>query len=112
MAKGIAVPISLPNGARLDVLTSEVTWPEIAESDAAGEAEIAGLLTPQGTLNEIRDAISGVAATMQEAFKAIRPSEATIEFGIDIGVESGTLTALLVKGTGQTHLKVTLKWSD
>jgi hypothetical protein len=40
----------------------------------------------------------------------VRPDRGTVEFGIDVGVESGALTALVVKGTGTATLKVTLEW--
>ena len=32
--------------------------------------------------------------------------------GVQVGIESGKLTALLVKGTGNANLKITLEWGE
>jgi Trypsin-co-occurring domain 1 len=45
------------------------------------------------------------------ALEAAKPEKATVEFGIDVGVESGQLTSMLVKGTGTATIKVTLEWT-
>ena len=36
--------------------------------------------------------------------------EVNIEFGLNLGVESGTLTSYIVKGTGNASVKVKMKW--
>jgi Trypsin-co-occurring domain 1 len=33
-----------------------------------------------------------------------------VEFGIDVGIESGKLTALICKGSGNASLKITLEF--
>jgi hypothetical protein len=38
------------------------------------------------------------------------PSKATVTFGIDVAVEPGQLTAMLVKGGGNATLEITLEW--
>jgi hypothetical protein len=54
--------------------------------------------------------IESIADGFTEALKRVKPQKAALEFGVDIGVESGALTALIVKGTGTATLKVTLEW--
>jgi hypothetical protein len=54
--------------------------------------------------------IEAIAERMTAAFDRVRPDRAAVEFGVDIGVESGALTALVVKGTGTATIKVTLEW--
>jgi hypothetical protein len=39
-----------------------------------------------------------------------QPDHASVEFGIDVTVESGALTGLLARGSGTATLKVTLSW--
>jgi hypothetical protein len=46
-----------------------------------------------------------------EAIKQAAPTKAGVEFGIDIAVESGELTALLVKGEAKGNLKISLEWT-
>ena len=63
---------------------------------------------------EFKKVISMVQ-TLANDLKAIsyrtRASKTTVEFGLELGVESGELTALLVKGTGNASFKLTLEWS-
>jgi hypothetical protein len=67
-----------------------------------------------GDLNfkEITDAIESVATAVNGAITKLKPKKASVEFGFEIGVESGNLTALLVKGTGKSNLKITLHWEN
>ncbi len=47
---------------------------------------------------------------MHSALARVKPTKASVELGLEIGVEAGQLTALLVKGTGKANLKITLQW--
>jgi hypothetical protein len=58
----------------------------------------------------VTKSIEAVADRMTAAFDRVKPDRASVEFGIDIGVESGTLTGLVVKGSGNATLTVTLEW--
>src|SRR5437763_14431185 len=59
----------------------------------------------------VTDAIEAIAVSVVESLRKIKPHKAAVEFGLEIAVESGQLTALLVKGSGKANLKVTLEWS-
>jgi NTP-dependent ternary system trypsin peptidase co-occuring protein len=56
-------------------------------------------------------AIEALTGSVVEALRKAKPDRATVELGLDVGVEAGQLTALLVKGSGTATLKVTLEWS-
>jgi hypothetical protein len=77
-----------------------------------GGEELAG--TPPGphAFKEVTDTVEGLAKAMIGTLKKVRPRTATVEFGLQIGIESGKLTALLVKGTGSANLKITLEWGE
>jgi len=47
---------------------------------------------------------------MTAALARVKPDKAIVEFGVDVAVEGGGLTALLVKGKGTATLTVTLEW--
>jgi len=64
------------------------------------------------SFNNVTDAIEGIAYSMVSTFRKVKPSSASVEFGLEIGLESGQLTALLVKGTGTANLKITLEWGE
>lgn len=95
------VPVHLPNGATVHVEVSAAGSPE---------QQVAGVL-PDLSLDKVGRVIEGVAETIFSAFEVIQPRKASIEFGIELGVEPGGLAVLLVKGTGKANLKVTLEWS-
>lgn len=58
------------------------------------------------------DSLEAIASSVTSALRSAKPDRATVEFGLDVGVESGGLTALLVKGTGTATLKITLEWES
>jgi len=43
-------------------------------------------------------AVESISTAMTEALARVKPDRATVEFGVDVALESGGLTALLVKG--------------
>ncbi|MEV6871967.1 CU044_2847 family protein [Amycolatopsis sp. NPDC051128] len=76
-----------------------------------GDEEVAGrLLEFEG----FTEALSKVANTVTDAVQAgltkVKPTKVTVEFGCEAGMESGRLTAILVKGTAKANLKVTMEW--
>lgn len=56
------------------------------------------------------DSIEAIAGSLDGLLKRISPQRASVELGVDIGVESGGLTALIVKGSGTATMKITLEW--
>jgi hypothetical protein len=47
-----------------------------------------------------------VAAPLKKA----RPKKATVKFGMEMAIEAGQLTAVIVKGSGKANLEITLEW--
>ena len=64
------------------------------------------------SFEDVRKAVEGIAGEFGEVFKAVGPRKASVEFGVEVALESGKLTALLVKGSGTASMKVTLEWGD
>jgi Trypsin-co-occurring domain 1 len=93
------IKAQLDDGAVIDIQTSSI----------GGEEDIAFTLYP---FQEVTDKIESIARSLLATFKKVKPQSASVEFGLEVGVESGQLTALLVKGTGTAHLTVTLQWSQ
>jgi Trypsin-co-occurring domain 1 len=61
-------------------------------------------------LDMIRPTIVELGHNFASILKEISPKAATVEFSVEIAIESGQLTALLVKGTTKGNLKITLSW--
>ncbi len=74
-----------------------------------GEQQVSAHLP---SFDEVTRAISGIAKPLVKMLEEIKPRKATLEFGVEIALEAGQLTALLVKGTGETSLKITLEWGE
>lgn len=99
------VLLRLPNGV---VIRAETT--PLSPVDRERNVARPPVLEPHefaGVMEAVEGIASGVAGTMAK----LRPSEASVEFGLELGVESGNLTALLVKGSAKGNLKITLTWT-
>lgn len=94
------VPVVLANGTTVRI-----------EATSLGGREKVGVLDAQ-SFKELTDSIEGIAATLSETLQRVKPDAATVEFGVEVGIESGNLTALIVKGTGKANLKITLAWGS
>ncbi|MEU5462714.1 CU044_2847 family protein [Streptomyces althioticus] len=63
-------------------------------------------------LDDVRSAITGMASLARDAVEAVRPDSATVEFGVDVKIEAGKLSGLIVSGAANATLKVTLNWQS
>jgi len=99
------IAVKLPNGAEIQV---EVTPLGIArDADVASIEEIA-----EDKWQEVTNAVEGIAQWVGETLQKVHPTKASVEFGIEIGIEPGKVTALWVKGSAKANLKITLEWSE
>ncbi|MCB8921735.1 MAG: hypothetical protein H6662_09140 [Ardenticatenaceae bacterium] len=92
------IPVELDSGRTVSV---EVT-------NVAGEVKVSSAYNL--SFREFADSIREIAQSIGSAIDSVKPDKATIEFGIEAGVEAGKLTAILVKGTGKANLKISLEW--
>lgn len=93
------IPVKLANGVEM----------RVAATVLGGEEDVALKLL---SFDEITDALEGIAGSLNAALQKIKPKKASVEFGLEVAVESGKLTALLVKGSGTATLNITLEWGD
>lgn len=91
------VKAELPNGAYIHIETTILD----------GEEEV-GFTLP--TFKEVTDVIEGIAESVVTSLEKVKPQKASVEFGLEVALESGRLTALLVKGSSTVNLKITLEW--
>ena len=90
------VPVQLPNGAIVKV---EVT--------KSGREDV-GFDTKQ--FQPVADAIEGVVQMIAAPIQKVKPKKATVKFVMELAIESGQLTAIIVKGSGKANLEITLEW--
>ncbi len=76
-----------------------------------GEEEVAGR---PFSLEDFTGSLRAITETVSEAIKngldKVKPKKFTVEFGCEVGVESGHLTAVLVKGSAKANIKVVVEW--
>ena len=80
------------------------------QATALGGEEEAAFTLP--SFKEVTDAIEGIAESVVAALQKVKPKQASVEFGLEVALESGQLAALLVKGSGTSNLKITLEWGE
>jgi NTP-dependent ternary system trypsin peptidase co-occuring protein len=92
------VPVKLENGMQLHI-----------EVRALGREEV-GII--DGAFKDLTNSIEAISVALGESLSRIKPQKAAVEFGVEVGVESGKLTALICKGSGKANLKITLEFAS
>ncbi|NJL40544.1 MAG: hypothetical protein HC899_30225 [Leptolyngbyaceae cyanobacterium SM1_4_3] len=90
------VPVQLPNGAVVKV--------EVAST---GREDV-GFDVKQ--FQPVADMIEGIVQMIAAPIQKVKPKKATVKFGMELAIESGQLTAVIVKGSGKGNLEITLEW--
>jgi Trypsin-co-occurring domain 1 len=57
------------------------------------------------------DSVGAVSEAMTDALRQASPKEAEVTFGLNVSVESGQLTTLIVKGGGTATFSIRLLWA-
>ena len=61
---------------------------------------------------QITDLLGEVALHLGNTLRQARPSKASIELGLEFGLENGQLVALIARGTGKANLKIAMVWEQ
>ena len=105
------VPVKLENGAIIKVEASsfdELIDESVGEAGEVVQEDVSAVLDH---LKDVKDAIEGISQTVKSSLDKAKPSKASVQFGIELGYESGQLTAMIVKGQGKANLNITLEWN-
>ena len=62
------------------------------------------------TFREAMENLEGVIEALTSTVNKVRPTKASVKFGIDIGVEAGQLTAVILKGSSRANIEITMEW--
>ena len=77
------------------------------EASLRGGAQVASVDFP---IKGLTDAIEGISREIAATIERVKPKKATVKFGVEVSIESGQLTALIVKGGGKGNLEIALEW--
>lgn len=68
----------------------------------------------QQSFDEVKKGIKSIAKdiaeTMRSVQQEINPDKISVKLGLEVAIESGQLTALIVKGAGKANLEITMEW--
>jgi hypothetical protein len=59
---------------------------------------------------QITDLLGEIALHLGDTLRRAKPSKATIEMGLEFGLENGQLVALIARGSGKANLKIAMEW--
>lgn len=62
--------------------------------------------------DSIAKAISKISQIVAKPIQEVKPTKATVKYGLAIGIEEGSLVAAVVRGTGKANLEITLEWEN
>lgn len=56
------------------------------------------------------ETIEEISSAIAKAIEKVKPHKASVEFGLEIGVESGKITSILMQGSTSANIKIKLEW--
>lgn len=80
----------------------------------SGEQKVAAkkpIITPEMLKDSLKPIMKFGKKVIDEAVE-LAPNEVSLEFGLDVGFESGNLCWGIAKGTASTHFNVTMTWKS
>jgi len=101
------IPVKLDGGGTIYVEATVHSDDPEAHRTGPVEEDIS-ILIP--SFDEINFVLEAVSRNIMGTLEKVKPTKASVEFGVDMGVEAGKLTTLLVKGAGSANLKIKLEW--
>lgn len=75
--------------------------------DLGGERDVAAV---KPDMTEVIKAIKTFSGNLGDSLRESHATRFTVEFGCEIGLETGQLVAVLGKASAKSTLKVTLEW--
>lgn len=92
------VPVELPNGSVIAIEVAETGREDVSYNTFS--------------FGEIAAALEGITTALKDTLEKAKPQKASVKFGLEMSIESGKLTAAIVKGSGKANLEITLEWSE
>lgn len=94
-----SIAVNLPNGsqAKFEVIPT-------------GGKQDVGFFDQVLSFDNVTSAIEGIAESLKDTLDKAKPQKATVTFGVKVGLEKGQLVALVVNGTSEANLEITLEW--
>jgi Trypsin-co-occurring domain 1 len=91
------ISAELPNGTIIQIEVSQM-----------GRENVGFDVKP---FKQVTDALEGIAQAISIPLERIQPDKASVKFGLEVSIDAGQLTAVIVKGSSKANLEITLEWT-
>ena len=61
---------------------------------------------------KVAAAITKISQEVSASIQKVKPTKATVKYGVEVGIEEGSLMATIVRGSGKANLEITLEWEN
>ncbi|MET7319759.1 CU044_2847 family protein [Streptomyces sp. NPDC005549] len=65
----------------------------------------------EASVESLNALVTGVAHSLAEPLRAVRPDEVSVQFGIELTAKAGKVVGLLADGEAKAGISVTLTWN-
>ncbi|WP_399888745.1 CU044_2847 family protein [Streptomyces sp. BBFR51] len=65
----------------------------------------------EASVESLNSLVTGVARSLSEPLRAVRPDEVSVQFGIELTAKAGKVVGLLADGEAKAGITVTLTWN-
>ena len=103
------IPVTLDNGSIIRIQATSIEELEV-EQPKLGEEIESNVAIKIPSFDDITDSISGIAEKIKKSVETAAPTKVSVEFGIEVGWESGQFISMIAKGDGKVDFKITLEW--
>ncbi|HUI61233.1 MAG TPA: CU044_2847 family protein [Steroidobacteraceae bacterium] len=87
--------------------TGEVIWARVTVD---GPQNVASGGLQHLDVEDLRQTVRGVSASLRQAVEGLVPDEVQVEFGLELALKSGKLISLLAEAGATASAKVILTW--
>lgn len=91
------IPLELENGTQIFIEATVL----------GGEEDVSFDFLP---FEQVTQTIEAIANSMSQTIEKVKPSKATIELGLEVGLNEGKLVSLIVQNSAKANFKITLEW--
>ncbi|WP_165975485.1 CU044_2847 family protein [Actinomadura rubrisoli] len=95
------VEITLPNG--------QMMMASVTRRDPGGGPQDVGFGRPK-SFDAVTETLQGIGIAIIGALDNVKPSRASVEFGLELAVKGGKLVSVFVDADTKASLKVVLEW--
>ncbi len=85
-------------------LNGTIVWVEVAQT---GREDVGFDVK---SFKTVTDSIQAIASAITTSLETVKPTKASVKYGLEIGIEQGSLVAAIVRGTGKANLEISLEW--